>query len=79
VTARAASIVIGDPMAEETELGPLAFQAQLDKVSEYVGIGVAEGGRIADGGGRPEVDLPGYFFQPTVLTDTTNDMRITQE
>ncbi|MCT1446821.1 aldehyde dehydrogenase [Brevibacterium casei] len=79
VTARAASIVIGDPMAEETELGPLAFQAQLDKVSEYVGIGVAEGGRIAYGGGRPEVDLPGYFFQPTVLTDTTNDMRITQE
>ncbi|MBR7503867.1 aldehyde dehydrogenase family protein, partial [Mycobacterium tuberculosis] len=40
---------------------------------------VAEGGRIAYGGGRPEVDLPGYFFQPTVLTDTTNDMRITQE
>ncbi|RAF22334.1 carnitine dehydratase, partial [Burkholderia multivorans] len=31
------------------------------------------------GGGRPDVDLPGYFFQPTVLTDTTNDMRIAQE
>ncbi|WP_137826458.1 aldehyde dehydrogenase [Brevibacterium sp. 2SA] len=79
VTARAASIVIGDPMAPETELGPLAFEAQLGKVKEYVDLGVSEGGRIAYGGDRPDVDLPGYFFQPTVLTDTTNDMRVVQE
>ncbi|RAF04951.1 hypothetical protein DN545_35840, partial [Burkholderia multivorans] len=76
---RGAQGVRGDPLAPETELGPLAFEAQLNKVSEYVGIGVEEGGRIAYGGGRPDVDLPGYFFQPTVLTDTTNDMRIAQE
>ena len=79
VTARAASIVIGDPMAEDTELGPLAFASQRDKVEEYVRLGESEGGRIAFGGRRPEVGLPGYFFEPTVLTETTNDMRICQE
>ena len=79
VTARAASIVIGDPMAEDTELGPLAFAAQRDKVEEYVRLGEGEGGQIAYGGNRPDVGLPGYFFEPTVLTETTNDMRICQE
>lgn len=79
VTQRASSIIIGDPMDPKTELGPLAFESQLNKVAEYVDIGVSEGGSIAYGGQRPEVDLPGYFFQPTVLTDTTNDMRICRE
>ncbi|RBP68044.1 aldehyde dehydrogenase (NAD+) [Brevibacterium sanguinis] len=79
VTERASTIVIGDPMAPETELGPLAFANQLDKVESYVHLGVDEGGRLAYGGRRPDVGLPGYFFEPTVLTDTHNEMRICQE
>ncbi|WP_309081696.1 aldehyde dehydrogenase [Zhihengliuella sp.] len=79
VAARARSIVIGDPKNEATELGPLAFQDQLDKVSSYVRLGVDEGARIATGGSRPETGLPGYFFEPTVLTDVDNGMRVVRE
>lgn len=79
VTERARSIVIGDPMLEATELGPLAFAAQRDKVNSYVELGVSEGATVLTGGGRPEVDLPGYFYAPTVLTGVNNDMRVTRE
>lgn len=79
VSERARTIVIGDPMNASTELGPLAFGAQLEKVQSYVGIGVDEGARVSVGGGRPNISLPGYFFEPTVLTDVTNEMRVVRE
>lgn len=79
VSERAKSIIIGDPLQAETELGPLAFGAQRDKVEHYVGIGVDEGAKIVAGGARPDVALPGYFYSPTVLTDVRNDMRVMQE
>lgn len=79
VTERASTIIIGDPLEDETELGPLAFKSQLEKVESYVGIGVDEGATLRYGGKRPDVGLPGYFFEPTVLTETNNDMRVCQE
>jgi acyl-CoA reductase-like NAD-dependent aldehyde dehydrogenase len=79
VAERARSIVIGDPMLETTELGPLAFAAQQEKVNSYVELGVSEGATVLTGGGRPEVELPGYFYAPTVLTGVDNDMRVTRE
>lgn len=79
VADRARSIVIGDPMLEATELGPLAFAAQQEKVDSYVELGVSEGATVLTGGGRPEVELPGYFYAPTVLTGVNNDMRVTRE
>ncbi|RZU63278.1 aldehyde dehydrogenase [Zhihengliuella halotolerans] len=79
VAARAQSIVIGDPRDAATELGPLAFEAQLEKVSSYVDLGVAEGAQVATGGGRPETGLGGYFFEPTVLTGVDNSMRVVRE
>ena len=79
VSARARSIVIGDPLDDATELGPLAFGDQLEKVKSYVDIGVDEGATLYAGGGRPDVNLPGYYFEPTVLTDVTNSMRVVRE
>lgn len=79
VADRARSIVIGDPMLETTELGPLAFAAQQEKVNSYVELGVSEGATVLTGGGRPAVELPGYFYSPTVLTGVNNDMRVTRE
>ncbi|GAA3705620.1 aldehyde dehydrogenase [Zhihengliuella alba] len=79
VSARAQSIVIGDPRDKATELGPLAFQDQLDKVSSYVRLGVDEGATVATGGSRPATDLAGYFFEPTVLTGVDNGMRVVRE
>jgi aldehyde dehydrogenase (NAD+) len=79
VAERAASIIIGDPLLATTELGPLAFGAQLEKVSSYVDIGISEGATVRTGGGRPDIDLPGYFFSPTVLTGVDNSMRVVRE
>jgi len=79
VADRARSIVIGDPLLDATELGPLAFQDQRDKVASYVDLGVSEGATVLTGGGRPNIGLGGYFFEPTVLTDVDNSMRVVRE
>ncbi|GAB3556073.1 aldehyde dehydrogenase [Spelaeicoccus albus] len=79
VKERAESIVIGNPVDDDTELGPLAFEAQRDKVKDYVKVGVDEGADVLTGGRRPDVDLPGYFYSPTVLTGVSNSMRVAQE
>ncbi len=79
VANRARSIVIGDPLLDATELGPLAFQDQWDKVASYVDLGVSEGANVLTGGGRPNIGLGGYFFEPTVLTGVDNSMRVVRE
>lgn len=79
VSERAQSIKIGDPMDESTELGPLAFDKQLEKVRHYVNLGVSEGATVYSGGDDGNVDLPGYFYAPTVLTDVNNDMNVVRE
>ncbi|HEY9357584.1 MAG TPA: aldehyde dehydrogenase [Arthrobacter sp.] len=79
VANRARSIIIGDPLLDATELGPLAFADQRDKVASYVDLGVSEGATVLTGGGRPDTGLGGYFFEPTVLTDVDNSMRVVRE
>src|SRR3954454_11300148 len=64
VTDRARSIRIGDPLEDTTELGPLAFADQRDKVAGYVDLGRTEGARVLTGGERTDGGLGGYFFEP---------------
>jgi aldehyde dehydrogenase (NAD+) len=79
LTDRAREIELGDPLDPETEMGPVAFRGQWEKVKEYVDLGSEEGARIAYGGEQPE-DLPGEcFIQPTVLVDVDNDMTVARE
>ncbi|GAB6898522.1 hypothetical protein JCM9957A_16120 [Kineosporia succinea] len=80
VSARAATIKIGDPLAAETELGPLAFADQQNKVAGYVDLGRSEGARVLTGGHATDGGgLGGYFYEPTVLVDVNNGMRVVQE
>ena len=79
VSERAAGIRIGNPLDDDTELGPLAFEDQRNKVESYVKLGVDEGAKVTFGGQRPATDLPGYFYTPTVLTDVNNSMRVVRE
>jgi acyl-CoA reductase-like NAD-dependent aldehyde dehydrogenase len=79
VAERARSIRIGDPMEDSTEMGPLAFEDQRDKVASYVEIGRTEGARVLTGGERTDGGLGGYFFEPTVLVDVDNSMRVVRE
>jgi (Z)-2-((N-methylformamido)methylene)-5-hydroxybutyrolactone dehydrogenase len=79
VVARAGTIRIGDPLAPDTELGPVAMPAQLAKIEEYVAAGRADGGTVAHGGGRPDVGLGGWFHEPTVFTGLDNSARMCRE
>jgi aldehyde dehydrogenase (NAD+) len=79
LVARTEGIVVGDAGDFETGLGPLVSEAQRATVEKYVEIGKAEGARVVTGGKRPAHLEKGYFFEPTIFTDVTNDMRIAQE
>src|SRR5688572_2961505 len=69
------------PSAEATtRLGPLASQAQWDRVQGYIEKGVEEGAKLVTGGpGKPEGLDKGFFVKPTVFSDVRNDMTIAQE
>lgn len=74
------SIKVGDPLAEETELGPLVSQAQFNKVQRSIANGIKEGATLTAGGlGRPPGISTGYFVRPTVFSDVGNEMSIAQE
>ena len=62
-----------------SDIGPLASQAQFDRVTGYIRKGIAEGARLVCGGPeRPAGFDRGYFVQPTVLADVRNDMTVAQ-
>lgn len=71
------SVVIGDPLDPDTTQGPQISQQQLSRIQEYIELGKQEGARLVCGGDSPA--RPGYYVNPTILADTTNDMRIVQE
>jgi phenylacetaldehyde dehydrogenase len=68
---------IGPGLEPESQLGPLVSERQLDRVMNYVAKGKEEGGTIATGGSR--FGEQGYFIEPTVIADTTNEMVVTRE
>ena len=76
----AGSLRMGDPMREDVQMGPKVSEAELVKVESMVEEAVRQGASVALGGGRPEGEEfeRGYWFEPTVLTGTTNDMDIVQ-
>ena len=73
------NIKVGDPLDESTDMGALVSRDHLKVVDEYVKIGLAEGAKLAYGG-KVVADLPdGNFYEPTVLYDVDNKMRVAQE
>jgi aldehyde dehydrogenase (NAD+) len=76
---KAANVKIGNPLESDTEMGPIAFPGQWQKIREYIDIGKDEGAMIAYGGERPE-ELPGEcFIEPTIITEASNEMQVAQE
>jgi acyl-CoA reductase-like NAD-dependent aldehyde dehydrogenase len=71
---------VGDPLAKETNLGPLASKAQFEKVQSLIARGIDEGAELVAGGlGRPEGIANGYFARPTVFAEVRNAMIIARE
>jgi aldehyde dehydrogenase (NAD+) len=75
--ARAKAIRVGDPTEPGTTMGPIVSETQMNRVLEYVDIGVKEGASLAAGGTR--IGDRGYFVAPTVFADVEHEMRISQE
>jgi succinate-semialdehyde dehydrogenase / glutarate-semialdehyde dehydrogenase len=65
--ARTEALVVGDPLDEDTDVGPLATESIRDELADQVERSVAAGGRVRTGGRVP--DRPGWYYEPTVLTD----------
>lgn len=83
VEALAAGVVdtlrVGEPRAEDTSLGPIANQAQFNRVREMIDVGIGEGARVVCGGpGRPEGLARGYYVRPTIFSDVVSSMQIAQ-
>nr|WP_184078759.1 aldehyde dehydrogenase family protein [Sphingobium subterraneum] len=80
MAAFAKGLKVGDPLNAETKLGPLISERQMCRVLEYVDIGSFEGATIATGGKRLSGELSnGFFVEPTVFDNVSNDMRVAQE
>ncbi|KAL6066356.1 Retinal dehydrogenase 1 [Balamuthia mandrillaris] len=78
-TAAAQSIRVGDPSAEAVEVGPVVDKPQFEKVLHYLESGKKEGAVLKTGGGKAFPDKKGYFIQPTVFADVTDDMEIARD
>lgn len=78
LVARSREIRLGDPADPATEMGPVANAPQYQKVLDYIDIARTEGARLV-AGGVPSGELGGYFVEPTIFADVSNQMRIARE
>jgi acyl-CoA reductase-like NAD-dependent aldehyde dehydrogenase len=76
---RAKKMTQGDPLNPKTRMGPQVSKAQQEKVLGYVATGGKEGAKLAHGGKRPAALPKGYFVEPTIFTDVSNEMTIARE
>jgi aldehyde dehydrogenase (NAD+) len=71
------TLIVGDPLDKNTDIGAINSKMQLDKIKEYVKLGKNEGGTLY----QTSCSLPkkGYWFAPTIFTDVSQSNRIVQE
>ncbi len=74
---RTKSAIIGDPLDENTNYGPMVSEDQLLIAERYVAKGIQEGAKLVYGGKR--IDQPGFYFEPTIFSDVKDDMTIARE
>jgi len=74
----AESFAVGDPMDQNTRLGPMVSKTQQERVQSYIRKGIEEGATLVTGGPDAPADK-GFFVKPTVFADVRNDMTIAQE
>ncbi|GGE60812.1 aldehyde dehydrogenase [Priestia taiwanensis] len=73
------NIKVGDPLDLATEMGALVSESHLQSVHRHVEVGIDEGAKLAYGGKRVTGLARGNFYEPTVLYDVSNKMRVAQE
>ena len=74
------SVVVGDPTAETTTMGPVVSEVQFNKIQGLIEQGIKEGAKVVIGGlGRPEGLDKGYFIRPTIFSQANNEMTVARE
>lgn len=79
VTEKLKSLVVDDALKDGTHIGPVVDENQLTQDQKYISIGRDEGATLAFGGERLNRQTPGFYLQPALFVDATNDMRISRE
>lgn len=73
----AKAIKVGNPFHADTNQGPQISKVQYDSIMKYISLGEKEGAKLAFGGKR--VGEKGFFIEPTIFTDVTDEMTIAKE
>ena len=76
---RVRNLKVGDALEKGIEIGPVVDPGQLKQDTDYIEIGKKEGAKLAVGGELLKLKTPGYYLQPTLFTEATNQMRISRE
>jgi acyl-CoA reductase-like NAD-dependent aldehyde dehydrogenase len=79
VVARAKALRVGSPLDDDTQLGPLVSERQMERVLGYIERGQAEGARLVLGGTRLDGRSDGLYIEPTIFDDVTPGMTIARE
>jgi len=77
LTERLGAVKMGDPLDETVNFGPMVSQRQMEVVQGFIAKGIQEGARLVAGGSRE--GTAGYFLQPTVFADVTDNMTIAKD
>ncbi|SFZ81602.1 aldehyde dehydrogenase (NAD+) [Devosia enhydra] len=76
---RVRNLKVGDALDQGTEIGPVVDESQLKQDCNYIEIGKSEGANLVVGGERVSRSTPGFYLQPALFTEATNQMRISRE
>ncbi len=79
LSAAVGALKVGDPLDDSVQVGPLVAERQRTRVEGYLDAGKSAGARAVVGGGRPADLETGWYIEPTVFADVTNDMKIARE
>lgn len=79
LTEKLKTIVVDNAMKPGTHIGPVVDARQLQTDTDYIKIGKDEGAKLAFGGELVTRETPGFYLQPTLFTEATNQMRISRE
>jgi acyl-CoA reductase-like NAD-dependent aldehyde dehydrogenase len=79
LTEKLKTLNVDNALKQGTHIGPVVDEKQLQQDLDYIEIGKKEGAKVAFGGERIERETPGFYLQPTLFTEATNEMRISRE
>ncbi len=79
LTERMKAVTVDNALKAGTHIGPVVDQKQLEQDMDYIAIGKAEGANLAFGGERLNRETEGFYLQPALFTEATNQMRISRE